>query len=263
VNDYLLAPAPRDRSRHPVLGPFALRSFYEYLRSAGSHRHQPDGQDQGPRCPQAAHRGIHRRRGRPDPGPGRRASPNDAGASATSSWPPWTGRACAATRSPCGASTRWTSRPGASRSSARGQGSHRAHRSRARPHPRRLSGHPAPQPPQVRLPPRQPECTEGRANAGRFGPMSVSVLVKAACKGARRGVGTPLPPPPGAAQLPPASCGVERTSTSSVASSPTQTSPRRRATCISQYGPVRRRGQGVPRRVWLLPQPHPAEHVEL
>ena len=108
------------RPRHPVLGPFRAALVLRVPALRGSHRHQPDGQDQGPRCPQAAHRDLHRRRGRPDAGLGGRSARESAGGWATPSWPPCAGRGCAATRSPCCASTRWTSTPGASRSSARG-----------------------------------------------------------------------------------------------------------------------------------------------
>ena len=62
VKAFLLAEAGSGhRPRHPVLSPLRAALLLRVSALRGSHHHQPDGQDQGPRCPQAAHRGLQRR----------------------------------------------------------------------------------------------------------------------------------------------------------------------------------------------------------
>ena len=113
---------------------------------------------------------------------------------ATPSWPPCAGRGCAATRSRCSASTTWTSTPAASRSSERGTSPHRAHRSPARAHRRRLHDQPAPCPREVGLLLRQPLGATRRALRGTLRPDDGGQGGPAR-RHRGRGHGSPLPPP--------------------------------------------------------------------
>ena len=115
IKAFLMAEAGRGiASATPSSALFALRSFYEFLRSEELIDTNPTTKIKIPGARKLRYTEADMILA------GGAISSSGAGASATSPWLPCAGRGCVATRSPCCASTRWTSTPAASRSSAKG-----------------------------------------------------------------------------------------------------------------------------------------------